>query len=199
VHAVRDVVFDLGGVLIDWDPRYLFCSHLGWDRAATERFLRTVCTARWQNQLDRGRSFGTSIEELVRRFPDRREEVRMYGEGWERMFAGEHAQATAFLRELAARGYRLHALSNYPAEKVAFLYRAFPFMRVFETVVISGLIGIAKPDKAIFEYLLARIGGRPCLFVDDRSDNLDAASRCGMHTVQCVGGDVAPLKAVLGS
>src|SRR5690606_21784161 len=128
--------------------------------------------------------FAEHITALEADFPQHGRWIRCYGEHWEKMFAGHYPDSVAVLQRLARRGHRLHALSNYPAEKIAFLYRTFPFMQMFHTVVISGLLGVAKPDRAIFDYLLRLIRGRECLFIDDRPENVQAARRCGLRAVQ---------------
>ena len=180
---MRDIVFDLGGVLIDWDPRYLFRDRLGGEPDAVETFLDTVCTPQWHARLDGGTRFGEHTRELADRFPEHRLWIEHYSTDWERMFAGAFPDTVACLERLVDNGYRLHALSNYPAERIRFLYRAFPFMRRFHTVVLSGLVRAQKPDEALYRYLLERIGRRPCLFVDDREENVAAARRCGMHAM----------------
>lgn len=185
---MRDIVFDLGGVLIDWDPRYLFRDHLGGDARAVEEFLGTVCTAQWHARLDAGSRFLESTAQLAREHPQHRDWIERYSSGWERMFRGSLAESVAQIARLRAGGFRLHALSNYPAERIRFLYRAFPFMADFHTVVLSGLVGATKPDPRIYDYLLARIGRRDCLFVDDREENVEAARRCGMQAVRFVSG-----------
>lgn len=181
---IRDVVFDLGGVLVDWNPRYLFRDHLGGDPAEVDAFLERVCTPEWHARLDGGASFVAETRALAERFPQHAHWISCYGTKWERMFAGAFDETVACVELLAGRGYRLHALSNYPAEHVRFLYRRFPFMRRFETVVLSGLLGRTKPDEAIYRYVLDRIGGRPCVFVDDRPENVAAAARVGMHAIE---------------
>lgn len=176
---IRDIVFDLGGVLIDWDPRYLYRDHLAADAGDVESFLASVCTPVWHKRLDGGASFAAETSALAARFPRHADWIARYAREWERMFAGAYSETEACLRELVDRGYRVHALSNYPAEHVAFLYRRFAFMRDFHTVVLSGIVGTVKPDERLYRYLLDRIGGGPCLFVDDREENVEAARRCG--------------------
>lgn len=180
---MRDIVFDLGGVLIDWDPRYLFGDHLAGDPGEVERFLATVCTPAWHARLDAGASFAAETAALAARHPDHAAWINRYGTDWPRMFRGPIAATVECLVHLEQQGFRLHALSNYPAEHLAFLYREFDFMKRFDTVVVSGLVGASKPDERIFHYLAARIRHRPCLFVDDRMENVDAARRCGLATV----------------
>lgn len=184
VPPVRDVVFDLGGVLIDWNPRHLLCGHLGRDPAVVEQFLAEVCTAEWHRRVDAGESFAAASESLRRAFPEFDEWIEDYVRGWPKMFAGAFGEAVDVLYALKSKGLRLHALSNYPGEQIAFLYRTFPFMRDFDTVILSGLIGAQKPDQAVFDYLLGRIGSRPCVFIDDRPENVAAARARGLRAVR---------------
>jgi 2-haloacid dehalogenase len=181
---VRDIVFDLGGVLIDWDPRYLFRDHIGGDYRRVEEFLHNVCTPEWHRRLDAGASFLPATRELRERHPRHRDWIERYASDWQRMFRGAFPASVAFLQSLADRGFRLHALSNYPAEQIRFLYRSFPFMTLFDTVVLSGLVRATKPSESLYTYLLQRIGERDCLFVDDREENVAAARRCGMHAIR---------------
>ncbi len=185
---MRDVVFDLGGVLVDWDPRYLLRDGLSGEPAAVETFLATVCTPEWHARLDAGGSFAALTRELAERHPEHAPWIESYTAGWERMFAGELPETVRHMRGLRARGYRVHALSNYPGERIRFLYRRFPFMAEFDTVVLSGLVRAVKPDRPIFDYLLERIGRRECVFIDDREENVAAARRCGLAAVHFVRG-----------
>lgn len=183
-RPVTDVVFDLGGVLIDWDPRYLFRDRLAGDPREVDAFLAEVCTPAWHARLDGGASFAAETRALAERFPRHAHWISAYGPEWDKMFAGDFSETVACLEGLAGLGYRLHALSNYPAEHVAFLYRRFSFMRHFDVVVLSGLVGATKPDERLYRYLLERIGRRPCVFVDDRVENVEAARRCGIHAIE---------------
>lgn len=186
---MRDIVFDLGGVLIDWDPRYLFRDHLGGEPDAVEAFLADVCTPQWHRRLDGGASFAELTAELAREHSRHGDWIARYASDWERMFAGALEESVEQVARLRNSGYRLHALSNYPAQRIRFLYRVYPFMADFDTVVLSGLVGATKPDERIYAYMLDRVGGRPCLFVDDRQENVDAARRAGMRAVRFVRGD----------
>ena len=183
-RGIRDVVFDLGGVLIDWDPRYLLRDHLRFEEREVEEFLATVCTPQWHVMLDAGQPFAAAARDLGERFPQRRRWIEAYCDGWAHMFAGAFDDGVEVLRELKAGGLSVHALSNYPAEHVAFLYRRFPFMAEFDTVLISGLLGVTKPARGIFEQLQSVLGSRPCLFLDDRAENVAGARACGIEALQ---------------
>ena len=182
--VVSDVIFDLGGVLIDWDPRYLLRDHLAGDPGEVDAFLRDVCPPEWHARLDGGASFAAETRALAERFPQHASWITSYAADWERMFAGALPGTVECLETLARRGYRLHALSNYPAEHIRFLYRRFPFMQHFETVVLSGLVGTTKPDEALYRYVLERIDGRAAVFVDDRPENVAAAIRVGIRAME---------------
>lgn len=179
----RDVVFDLGGVLVDWDPRYLLCGELGFTRTEADDLLERVCSREWHARLDGGRRFDEAGAELIAAHPEHAGAIRAYTRDWEKMFAGEFRATARLLGALKRAGFRLHALSNYPGERIAFLYRRFEFMREFDTVVLSGLIGTRKPEARIFEYLFERIGTRDCVFLDDRADNVAAAQAYGVRAV----------------
>jgi 2-haloacid dehalogenase len=178
------VVFDLGGVLIDWDPRRLFRKLLA-DEAAVEEFLATVCTPEWNAEQDRGRPFAEGVAELVERHPAHAAAIAAYHERWPEMLGGEVPGTVALLAELRAAGVPLYALSNWSAETFALTRERFPFLEWFDGLVISGEERIAKPDREIFELLLDRFGldAARTLFVDDSAANVAAAREVGMDAV----------------
>lgn len=181
----RDLVFDLGGVLIDWDPVYLYRDHLGASQSDLDHLLGNVCTPQWHGQLDRGAAFATATADLAVRHPQLAEQIHHWDTGWPQMFKGSLGDADGLLAQLQSDGFRLHALSNYPAEKLDFLYSQFDFMRRFNNVVISGLLATAKPDAGIFVYLAKLLNDRPCIFFDDRIENVNAASAVGLQAHHC--------------
>ncbi|MCC5870413.1 MAG: HAD family phosphatase [Gammaproteobacteria bacterium] len=184
--AITDVIFDLGHVLVDWDPRYLYRVRFAGDEAAMEDFLSRVCGPDWHRRVDAGLPWEQAIAELLPRYPAQAAHIRAYRSGWAQMFAGEVPGTLALLRRLQSGGYRLHALSNYPVEPVDFLYQRYPWMDAFEHVVISGRLGVAKPDRRIYEHLLAVIERSPrhCLFIDDRPENVDGARALGIDAIR---------------
>jgi len=181
----RDLVFDLGGVLVDWDPLYLYRDHLGASAADSEHLLGVVCTREWHDLLDRGMTFSVATRRLASQYPELAEQIRDWDKGWAHMFKGSRPGVDTLLRQLRADGYRLHVLSNHPAEKLDFLYSNFEFMRHFHSVIISGLLATAKPDTAIFAYLMKLLDNRPVIFFDDRIENVQAASTAGLQAHHC--------------
>jgi 2-haloacid dehalogenase len=191
MHPVTDpllstVVFDLGAVLIDWDPRYVYRDLFPGDEAAMEAFLADVTSATWNHQMDAGKPWADAIAELVAIHPERRALIEAYWTRWSEMLHGDIPDTVAILRELRDRGaVRLFALTNWSAETFPVARERFDFLGWFEGIVVSGEEGIAKPDPAIFRILLERYGVAPgdALFVDDRVENVAAAEAVGMRGV----------------
>jgi haloacid dehalogenase superfamily, subfamily IA, variant 3 with third motif having DD or ED len=191
------VVFDLGGVLIDWNPRYLYRTLFDGDDAAMERFLSDVCSPAWNVQQDAGRPWREAVETLARLHPDQRELIAAYDERWPEMLGGSIQGTVEILAELRAAGRRLAVLSNWSAEKFPIARARFDFLDWFEAVVISGDVGVGKPDARIYRHLLARSGFDPrsTAFVDDSAANVAAAAELGMTAL--VFRDPATLRADL--
>lgn len=189
-HAIDTVVFDLGGVLIDWNPRYLYRKLICCE-AEVERFLAEVCTAEWNHHLDAGRPFSVAIAELIEKHPQEESLIRAWGERWEEMLAGPIAGSVALLETMHDRGLSLHALTNWSAETFPIARHRFPFLARFESIVVSGEEGVAKPETAIFDLLVSRAGIEPgrSIFIDDNSQNIIAAAARGFHTILFTGPD----------
>ncbi len=181
--SLEDVVFDLGGVLVDWNPRHLFVNRMGLDADEVEHFLATVCTTQWHLQLDAGLAFHVALTEVLEAHPNFGPWIEAYGADWPGMFAGAHSETVEQLHKLAEQGFRLHALTNYPAEQIRFLYESYDFMASFDSVIVSGLHRLVKPEPEIYRRLLDTIGARTCLFIDDREENVRAAEAQGIQTI----------------
>ena len=185
VTSSTTVVFDLGGVLIQWDPRHLY-RKLFDSPDEMESFLAEVTTADWNAQQDAGRPWAEAVETLVAEHPERRELIEAFHLRWPEMLAGEIPGTVDVLTELRAAGIRLVALSNWSAEMFPFARARFDFLSWFEGIVISGEVGVNKPDRRIFEHLVERFGIEPAaaLFVDDSPANIDAARALGFRAIQ---------------
>ncbi len=179
------VVFDLGGVLIDWDPRRAY-RHLLPDDAAIEEFLATVCTPDWNYKQDAGRSIAEAEAELIARFPDKERLIRAYYEGHEISISGAIQGTVDILETLHAKGTPLYALTNWSAETFPRTRPRFAFFERFRHVAVSGELKLAKPDPAIYRHLLGVIGAPPaqCVFVDDSAKNVAAARELGMRALR---------------
>jgi 2-haloacid dehalogenase len=184
---VTAVIFDLGGVLIDWDPRHLYRRLFDGDDDAMERFLTEVTSVEWNVQQDRGRSLDAATEELVARHPDKEDLIRAYygSDTWREMISGPIPGTVDVLADLRARGVRLFALSNWSAETFPRVRHEFDFLGWFEGIVLSGQEGIAKPEEAIYRIVLDRHGltAEDTIFVDDSERNVEQARRMGIDAI----------------
>jgi 2-haloacid dehalogenase len=180
-REIEAVVFDLGGVLIDWDPRYVY-RQLFADPADMEDFLASVCTSDWHRAHDLGADITQSCQQLALRYPEHRDMIMVWAERGEEMVAGQFDDTVELLSELKASGMPCYALSNMEPEAFEVRRARFGFMRWFDAHVISGLEGVAKPDRRIFEILLHRHGlpAARCVFIDDQARNVDAARELGL-------------------
>jgi 2-haloacid dehalogenase len=179
---VDTVVFDVGNVMIQWDPRHLYRKLLP-DDAAVERFLDEVCTSAWNVEQDRGRSWEAAIAERVALFPEHAALIRAFSDRWHEMVPGAVPGSAEIVGELEARGVPLYAITNFSAVKFVETQARFPVLRRFRDVIVSGDERLIKPDPAIFRLLLDRHGlaaGR-CLFVDDSAANVRGAEAVGMR------------------
>jgi 2-haloacid dehalogenase len=185
------VVFDLGGVLIDWNPRYLYQQLFDGDDAAMERFLAEVTTPEWNLQQDAGRTWDEAVEALTRQHPEHAELIAAYRDRWTETLGEPIGPTVAVLDELRQTGVRLFALSNWSAETFPVARPRYPFLEWFEGIVISGEVGITKPDERVYRHLLDRFGldAASTVFIDDSAANVRAAQEVGMIAIRFEGGD----------
>lgn len=186
--ATRAVVFDLAGVLIDFDPRYLYAKLLDRDEDV-EAFLTDVCSASWRGEQDRGRPLAEATAVLKAQFPAYTDLIEAYYGRWEEMLGGALDDTVAILAELFETGVALYALTNWSRETYDRMRPRFGFLARFRGVVLSGDEGVVKPDPAIFAALERRYGLQPssAVFVDDSVTNVRAASALGYDAVHFVG------------
>lgn len=178
------VVFDIGNVLIQWDPRHLYREIFDGDEALMESFLAEVCTPAWNLEQDRGRPWTEAVRTLAEEFPDCAELIRAFDERWMEMVPDIVPGTPEILEELKARGVPVYAITNFSADKFVLSRERFPFLGSFDGIVVSGEVGLVKPDQAIFHRLFESFGVDPSesLFIDDSEANIRAAAGLGMHT-----------------
>ncbi len=184
--GIDTIIFDLGGVLIDWNPRHLYRKIFGGDAEAMEWFLANVCTQEWNAQQDAGRTWQEAVAEAQARHPDHAANIHAYWERWEETLGGAIEGTVALLDELRSQPVRLLALTNWSAETFPIGRRRFPFLDWFEGVVVSGMEKQIKPDGAIYELLLCRYRVDPhrAVFIDDSAANVEGARRAGLHAIR---------------
>jgi 2-haloacid dehalogenase len=177
------VVFDLGGVLIDWDPRYLYRRLMPEDEV--EAFLAEIGFAEWNRGQDAGGSWADAVAALVARHPDRRELIEAYPQRFADTLGEAIVGTVAILEELHAAGVPLLALTNWSAETFRVARSTYPFLDLFDGIVVSGEEHVAKPDHRIFAILLERHGlvAADTVFIDDAQANVSAARAAGLVTI----------------
>ncbi|MBA3711689.1 MAG: HAD family phosphatase [Pyrinomonadaceae bacterium] len=184
-HRSPAIIFDFGGVLLDWNPRYLYRKLLGDSPDAMERFFTEIGFVEWNMQQDNGRPFAVAVTELSERFPHYAELIRAYDERWEESISGPIQPTIDILHSLKEAGYRLYGLSNWSAETFYRIQHKHTFLDWFDDIVISGEVRLVKPDPRIYTVLLERIGRRAeeCLFIDDSEANIAAALQLGFRVI----------------
>lgn len=188
-EPLNAVLFDLGAVLIDWNPRYLYRPIFDGDEAAMERFLNEVVAPEWNHQIDLGKSFAEAVAERSREFPQHAELIALWKEGWPTMLRDVIHESVEILAQLRGRGHRLCALTNWSAETFPIARRRFEFLQWFEDIVVSGEVKLAKPDPRIFTLTIERCRLDPSrtLFIDDNPRNVEAGRNAGMHALAFTG------------
>ncbi|WP_448206721.1 HAD family hydrolase [Azospirillum sp. sgz302134] len=189
--APTTVVFDIGQVLIEWDPRHLYREIFDGYEDLMEHFLDNVCTLAWNLEQDRGRPWDEAVAVLSAEFPDCAELIRAYHERWEEMVPGPVPGTSEILLELKRRKTPLFSITNFSTEKFALTRRRFDFLDMFDGIVVSGDEKLIKPDPAIFHLLLKRyrLRASDCFFIDDNVANVEAARDVGMVAHHFTGAD----------
>lgn len=183
--AIKNVVFDLGGVLIKWDPRACYRRVFNNDEQM-EYFLNNICTSAWNAQMDKGRTFDECIAELSQLHPEYSDKIALWKTGWIDMLCGTIPEGMALFNAIRASGkYTCYALTNWATETFPIACRKFPFLHDFEGIVVSGEEKMIKPEKGLYLTLLERYHLNPeeCLFIDDKAENIVTAKSRGMTTL----------------
>lgn len=176
----KAIVFDFGGVLIDWSPYHLYRKLLPSDEAVRE-FLEEIKFSEFNKKLDAGYPFSKMKVELLEKYPLQQELVRAFFDRWMEC-TGEALQPTVdIMREVKAEGYPVFGLSNWSTETFPLLRHRYPFLPELDDYLLSGMAGVAKPDEEIFRIFLQRFGrdADECVFIDDAQVNIDTARRLG--------------------
>jgi len=183
--SIKAIIFDFGGVLIDWSPHNLYQSYFPDHPQAIDEFLKEVDFYTWNAKQDQGRSFIEAVTELSEKFPHRRELIQAYADNWEDSITGEFKGTIEILYELKSKGYPLYGLSNWSAETFPLIKDDYPFFNKFDEIILSGEVGLIKPDPEIYHLLLSKISytANECVFIDDSMANIDAAKDLGLQVL----------------
>ena len=178
-----NIVFDLGAVLIEWDPRHLY-RKIFTDSEKMEWFLANVCHNDWNLAQDRGRSFDEAVAEAISRHPDWEREIKLYRDRWIEMVPGDIPGTVQILEELHAKGAPLYAITNWNGDTFRLTQGRFKFLSLFRDIVVSGDEKLAKPEPDIFHLLASRnnIELSDSIFIDDSAKNIKGAEAVGMKT-----------------
>ena len=188
--AIDTIVFDFGGVLIDWNPRYVFRSLFD-DEEKMEWFLANITTDEWNVQQDKGRLLQDATALLVESFPEHQQLIEAYYGRWEEMLKGEITETVEILHELRNK-FRLYGLTNWSAETFPIALERYSFLKEFDGILVSGEEKLIKPDPAIFHLLMERytITAENAVFIDDNIKNVTAAKNIGFHIVHFTTADL---------
>lgn len=180
----KTIIFDFGGVLIDWDPRHLYKKIFA-DDSEMEWFLGNVCTMSWNLEQDGGRPFADAVALLQQQYPQYTEQIQVYHTRWHEMLNGAIEDTVKILRELKQHGYTVYGLTNWSAETFPVALELYDFLSELDGIVVSGVEKMVKPDNAIFNLLLQRYNLTPgnCIFIDDNIYNVEAAHNMGIEAI----------------
>ena len=182
------VIFDLGGVLIDWNPKYLYRTIFE-DEKKMNDFFTDVCTSDWNEEQDGGRSLKDATDELVARFPNQANNIKAYYDRWEEMLRGPIDGTVEVLKELKeSNDTKLYALTNWSAETFPIALERFDFLHWFHGRLVSGEEKMRKPFREIYELLLTKFSINPAtaIYIDDNQRNLTAPAELGIETIHFV-------------
>lgn len=181
MNYIENIIFDFGGVVMDWNPRYFFKDYFN-DDEKMEFFLKNIATDEWNAEQDRGRSLAEGTEILVAKHPEWEKEIRAYYDNWTTMLKSDIPENVAVLRKLENTKYELFGLTNWSAETFPYALEHYDFFKIFEgKIVVSGTEKLIKPNPEIWEVLLERFGikAEESVFIDDNFKNIEMAKKIG--------------------
>jgi len=184
---IKNVIFDLGGVLIDWNPEYVYLEVFNGDREKMKWFFDKICTMDWNENQDAGYPLQKATEERVKLFPEYEEWIRIYYGRWEEMLGKQIDGTVTILKQLIYNpNYKVVALTNWSAETFPIALERFDFLHWFEGIVVSGTEKMRKPFNEIYVLTLNRfnIEASQSLFIDDNARNIEAAKKMGINTIR---------------
>ena len=182
---IKNIIFDFGGVVMDWNPRYFFKDYFN-DDEKMEFFLKNIATDEWNAEQDRGRTLAEGTEIQVAKFPQWEKELRAYYDNWTTMLRSDIPKNVEVLRKLEHSNYELFGLTNWSAETFPYALENYDFFKIFDgKIVVSGTEKVIKPNPKIWEVLLERyhIKADESVFIDDNAKNIEVAKALGFITI----------------
>lgn len=182
---IKNIIFDFGNVLIDWNPAYLFLPYFNGDEDKCQYFTDNICNREWFTRMDRGETMDKCVADLQAQYPQYAKAVAMFRDRWFEMCHGELPGMLEIIQDLKSKGVGVYGLTNWPAETFEEARRRFKTIASIDNYIVSSYVKLAKPEPAIFKLLLSKFNLKPqeCVFIDDRKDNVDAAIVQGMSGI----------------
>ena len=180
---IENIIFDFGGVLVDWNPRHLYKNHFK-NENEMEHFLKNICTDEWKMEQDKGRSLNEGTVLLQNKFPEFHSMIQLFYDNWETMLKSDIPETVSLLYKLKAK-YKIYGLTNWSAETISFAFDRFSFFKEFDGIVVSGQEKMIKPSKQIYQLLLDRynLKAENTIFIDDNINNIKAAEEVGLYGI----------------
>lgn len=186
MKLIDTIIFDLGGVLIDWNPEYVFLDAFDGDKEKTQWFLQNICTSDWNENQDAGYPLAQATQDLVDKFPEYQHYIKMFYGNWENMLGGAIEGTVNILKQLiTSKQYKVVALTNWSSETFPIAQKRFEFLQWFDGIVVSGDEKTRKPFNEIYNITLKRFNITPkkSVFIDDNLRNIEAANALGIHGI----------------
>ena len=182
---IKNIIFDYGNVLVDWNPAYLFLPVFNGDEDKCRFFTDHICNREWFTRMDRGESMDVCVAELQALHPEYADAIALFRDRWFDMCHGDIPGMLDIIRDLKRKGYGIFGLTNWPAATFAEARRRFKTIGSIDNYVVSSSVHLAKPEPAIYQLLLSKynLKAQECVFIDDRKDNVDAAKALGMSGI----------------
>ena len=182
---MKTIIFDLGGVLVDWNPEYVYLNEFDGNRKKMNWFFDNICTSDWNEEQDGGKLIKTATKERIKLFPEHKKLIKMYYGRWDEMLKGEIIESVNILKKLKSKNYKLIALTNWSFETFPVAIKKFDFLKLFDGIVVSGKMKMLKPFKEIYKYSINKYELSPseCVFIDDRLSNVQGAINYGIKGI----------------
>ena len=182
---IKNVIFDYGNVLVDWNPAYLFLPVFNGDEEKCRFFTDNICNREWFTRMDRGEDMDTCVAELQAQYPEYADAIALFRDRWFDMCHGDIPGMLEIIQDLKQKGYGAFGLTNWPAATFAEARRRFKTIGSIDNYVVSSSVHLAKPEPAIYQLLLSKynLKAQECVFIDDRADNVNAAMALGMSGI----------------
>ena len=180
---IKNIIFDLGGVLIDWNPEYVYLDVFNRDKKKMNWFFKTICTEKWNLNQDAGYPLEKATNDLIKLYPRHKSHIEMYYGRWEEMLGGEIKKSVWILKKLISQ-FEVYALTNWSNETFPVALKRFKFLYLFKDIIVSGKEKLIKPDPKIFELATIRFKIKPSetIFIDDNLNNIITAKKMNFIT-----------------